>query len=236
MLSFGASLGWLVLLEIGRVIVGDSAGIWFFRLAGLAVGVLLALPIARRICGCYDSKRSSEQMLSIDIWWLLLTLIETTILVITRDSLGQLVALGGFAAYWLVSRALIGGRRSEDPPAARLLLLRVFGHGRRSERLLDELTLRWRPVGTVALIAGPDLALRNIDPSELYGFLTGGLGREFVKDGADLAQRLARLDERQDPDGSVTRDTILLPSKYLAAHARCPGCWLRCDPDGSARL
>jgi hypothetical protein len=200
-LAFGASLGWLVFLEFGRLIVGDSAGIWLFRLAGLAGGTLLALPVARHICGWYESKRSSEQMLSIDIWWLLLTLIETTILVITRDSLGQLIALGGFAAYWLVSRALIGGRRSEDPPAARLLLLRVFGHGRRSERLLDELTLRWRPVGTVALIAGPDLALRNIDPSELYGFLTGSLAREFVKDGADLAQRLARLDERQDPDG-----------------------------------
>lgn len=200
-LAFGASLGWLVFLEFGKAIVGDNAGIWLFRLAGLAGGALLALPLARRIGGWYRTKRTSEQMLFIDIWWLLLTLIETTILVVTRDSLGQLIALAGFGAYWLVSRALIGGLRSEERPTARLLLLRVFGHDRRTERLLDELTLRWRPLGTVELIAGRDLAFRNIDPSELYGFLTGGLAREFVKDGDDLAQRLARHDDRQDPDG-----------------------------------
>ena len=200
-LAFGAGLGWLSFLEIGKAIVGDSAGIWLFRLAGLAGGVLLALPLARRIGGWYRAKRTSEQMLFIGIWWLLLTLIETSILVVTRGGLEQLIALGGFAAFWLVSRALIGGLRSDEPPAARLLLLRVFGHDRRIERLLDELTLRWRPLGTVELIAGRDLAFRNIDPSELYGFLTGGLAREFVKNGDDLARRLARRDERQDPDG-----------------------------------
>jgi hypothetical protein len=82
-----------------------------------------------------------------------------------------------------------------------LLLLRVFGHGRRTERLLDELTQRWRPFGTVDLIAGRDLALRNIDPSEFYTFLSGSLDREFIQGPADLDQRLARRDDRPDPDG-----------------------------------
>jgi hypothetical protein len=81
------------------------------------------------------------------------------------------------------------------------LLVRVFGHDRRTERLLDELTLRWRSFGTVDLIAGRDLALRNIDPGEFYEFLTGKLAREFVQGEADLDQRLARRDDRQDPDG-----------------------------------
>jgi hypothetical protein len=45
------------------------------------------------------------------------------------------------------------------------------------------------------------LALRNIDPGEFYEFLTGKLTREFVQDAADLDQRLARRDDRQDPDG-----------------------------------
>lgn len=200
-LAFGASLGWLAFLELGKGIVGSSAALWLFRAVGLAGGALLALPVARRIGGLYQRKRTSEQMLFIDIWWLLLTMIETTILVVTRGGLGQMAALAGFAAYWIVSRALIGGLRTDEPPAARLLMLRVFGHDRRIERLLDELTLRWRPLGTVELIAGRDLAFRNIDPSELYSFLTGGLAREFVKDGDDLAQRLARRDDRQDPDG-----------------------------------
>ena len=62
----------------------------------------------------------------------------------------------------------------------------MFGPDRGTERLLDELTLRWRPFGTVDLIAGRNLALRNIDPGEFYDFLTGKLAREFVQDGADL--------------------------------------------------
>lgn len=200
-LAFGASLGWLALLEFGKRLVGDGEAIWLFRLAGLAAGFWLALPLARRVGASYAAKRSSEQMLFIDIWWLLLTLIEATILVVVRDDPAQALALGGFAAYWAMSRALLHGQRSDEPPAARLLLLRVFGHDRRIERLLDELTLRWRPLGTVEMIAGRDLALRNLDPAELYGFLTGGLAREFVRDEADLARRLARRDAGQDPDG-----------------------------------
>lgn len=200
-LAFGASLGWLALIELGRLMVGDGAAIWLFRLGGLAAGACLAMPVARRIGARYAARRTSEQMLFIDIWWLLLTLIETAMLLATRDSLVQLLALSGYAAYWSVSRVLLKGRHSDQAPAARLLLLRVFGHDRRIERLLDELALRWRPLGTVEMIAGRDLALRNVDPSELYGFLSGGLAREFVKDSGDLARRLAGCNRRQDPDG-----------------------------------
>jgi hypothetical protein len=114
----------------------------------------------------------------------------------------------------LISRILISGLRTDQSPEARLLLLRVFGHDRRTERLLDELTLRWRPFGTVDLIAGRDLALRNIDPDEFYGSLTGKLTREFVRDGADLDERLARRDDRKDPDGrfeSTSSSAIATP-------------------------
>jgi hypothetical protein len=200
MVALGGSLGWLVLFEIGTVVVGASPAIWVFRLFGLAMGVLLAVPAVRVIGRWYRAKRTSEQMLFIDAWWSLLTLIQTTVLVVTRGPV-QFLALTGLAAYLLCSRTLISGLRTDQPPAARLLLLRVFGHGRRTERLLEELTLRWRPFGTVDLIAGGDLALRNIDPSEFYAFLTGGLAREFIQGEADLEERLTRRDDRQDPDG-----------------------------------
>jgi hypothetical protein len=199
-LALGGGLGWLGIVEIGKLVVGNSAGLWGFRMAGLAVGVLLALPVARAIGRRYQAKRSSEQMLFVDGWWALLTLVQTTELV-ALDGPSQLLALSAFGAYLLVSRALLRGRRSHRPPAARLLLLRVFGHDRRTERLLDELTLDWRPFGTVDLIAGPDLALRTLDPSEFYMFLTRQLAREFVQGPADLDRRLARRDDRPDPDG-----------------------------------
>ena len=140
-------------------------------------------------------------MLFVDAWWALLTSVQTTVLVIMSEQVGKVLAFLGFVVYLLVSRALLHGLQTDRPPAARLLLLRVFGHGRRTERLLDELTQRWRPFGTVDLIAGRDLALRNIDPSEFYTFLSGRMDREFVQGPADLDQRLARRDDRPDPDG-----------------------------------
>jgi hypothetical protein len=42
-------------------------------------------------------------------------------------------------------------------PACTLLLLRVFGFERRTQRLLEELGLRWRHLGPIRLIAGTDL-------------------------------------------------------------------------------
>jgi hypothetical protein len=200
-LALGGSLGWLALVEIGKLVVGEGLALWGFRLLGLAAGVLLALPVARGIGRWYQARRTSEQMLFIDAWWALLTAVQTTTLVITSGRIGEVVAFLGFGAYLLVSHALLHGLQTDRPPAARLLLLRVFGHGRRTERLLDALTQRWRPFGTVDLIAGRDLALRNIDPSEFYTFLSGRLDREFVQGPADLDQRLARRDDRPDPDG-----------------------------------
>jgi hypothetical protein len=199
-LSLGASLGWLIFLEIGRAIVGASPAIWIFRLVGLATGVLLALLAVRGIGQLYRAKRTSDQMLFIDTSWSLLTLYQTAVLVIQWGPEG-FIALAGLGAYLLTSRVLISGLRTDRLPADRLLLLRVFGQDRRTERLFDELTPRWRPFGTVDLLAGRDLALRNIDPSEFYQFLTGKLAREFVQGEADLEERLTRRDDRQDPDG-----------------------------------
>jgi hypothetical protein len=176
-LALGGSLGWLALVEIGKLVVGEGLALWGFRLLGLAAGVLLVLPVARGIGRWYQARRTSEQMLFIDAWWALLTAVQTTTLVITSGRIGEVVAFLGFGAYLLVSHALLRGLQTDRPPAARLLLLRVFGHGRRTERLLDALNQRWRPFGTVDLIAGRDLALRNIDPSEFYTFLSASTGQ-----------------------------------------------------------
>jgi hypothetical protein len=94
------------------------------RLFGLAAGVLLALPAARSISRLHRAKRISEQMLFIDTWWSLLTAIQTAVLVITRGE--GFIALAGLAGYLLISRVLISGLRTDQSPAARLLLLRGF--------------------------------------------------------------------------------------------------------------
>ncbi len=199
-LASGAAFGWMCIFSAGQQLVGNSSLIWLFRFAGLALGLWGAFKLVKKISQYYQFKKSSEQMLFIDIWWGLFTLMESSINMVKVGPVA-LFTLFAFVAYWRVSRMRLVGLQTEEPPTARLLLLRVFGHQYRVERLLDELTLRWRTMGTVELIAGRDLAFKKLGPSELYMFLTGVLSRAFIKDSAHLKQRLLSRDLRQDPDG-----------------------------------
>jgi hypothetical protein len=108
-----------------------------------------------------------------------------------------------FVAYKLVSNralAILDGR-APKPPAARLLLLRIFGARKRTERLMEQLSTRWRYIGPIHLIAGTDLATANLNPVELYAFLAFRFRRLYVKDTEDLARRLASIDCAPDRDG-----------------------------------
>ena len=53
------------------------------------------------------------------------------------------------------------------------MLLRGFGFQKRTERLFDRAAERWRFEGPVAMIAGPDLALRSVDLDEALAFVRG---------------------------------------------------------------
>jgi hypothetical protein len=80
--------------------------------------------------------------------------------------------------------------------------LRVFRGDRRAERLFDDFARRWRYVGSIEMIGGEDLALRNVGPVDFVRFLSGALRRQFIRSPGDLAARLEELDdERPDPDG-----------------------------------
>ncbi len=206
-LAAGGSLAWLLGLQLGRTLVGvDSPAIWLFRLGGFALGCGLALYAVRMIGARYRAKATSDQELFLDGWWAVFTVIQTAIFMIRPEdptvSALMLLSLAAFPAYYLTRRVLLRLMRAGEPaqPVA-LLLLRVFGHDRRTERLLDGITRRWRQIGPVYLIAGPDVALRTIDPQDFYSFLSGRLSRAFVKHGGDLAARLDALDRAPDPDG-----------------------------------
>jgi hypothetical protein len=80
-----------------------------------------------------------------------------------------------FAAYRLV---VDYGRRSvysrqQDQPNVSMLLLRVFGERHRTTRLLDEVSLHWRFLGNIELIAAPDLATSLLEPHGLLAFVVG---------------------------------------------------------------
>jgi hypothetical protein len=113
------------------------------------------------------------------------------------------VGLAAFAGYKLV---VVLGLRPLCRAAARrrgsrLLLLRVFGRRRRSERLFALISAHWRYAGSIELIAGVDLASTTLELRQFLDFLSGRLRLSFINDEGDLQRRLDKMDLAPDPDG-----------------------------------
>jgi hypothetical protein len=182
--------------------VGVGAIFGGIQLLGFALflvpGWLAASWLRRR----YERKRISDQMIAFDAFWLLMTLLLCSRLATEQGALGW-TGLLAFVAYLLVVRLGLRplGWAALAQPNARLLLLRVFGAQRRSERLYDLFNARWRYRGSMQLIGGPDLATSTLEPHEFLDFLSGRLARNFIHGAADLERRMATLDLRPDPDG-----------------------------------
>jgi hypothetical protein len=185
---------------------GTAAGLtasqifWGMMLVGLMVFALIGWALLHWAGSRYRRKRLSDQLVVIDAMWLLFAIVHSIGLVFE----GWPWIFSGFAAFAVFLAARSAGfavlRRSATAPARRLLLLRVFALGARSERLFDVLAKHWRRAGDIMLIAGPDLVTTTVEPHEFLDFLGGGLSRQFVKDRADLARRLENMDTGMDPD------------------------------------
>ena len=55
-------------------------------------------------------------------------------------------------------------------------------------------------LGSIDLIAAPDLASRTVEPSTFLEFVRGRLKRLFIRTPEDLRARIAALDDKPDPD------------------------------------
>ncbi len=101
--------------------------------------------------------------------------------------------LAGLPVLWLavvaVAYAVALGRRAPESAAPQLLMLRVFARRSRQYALLDALQQRWRCLGAVHQIGGPDLAAFNVDLDECAMYLTGRLHELFLPE-AMSAERL----------------------------------------------
>ncbi|HEY3040512.1 MAG TPA: hypothetical protein VGJ66_17375 [Pyrinomonadaceae bacterium] len=173
----------------------------------LLFGFIGATPIAwltlKWIGSRYKRKKISDQSITLDTLWLLFGFFQSLMLA----SAGAGWVLGGFLAfivYKIITRlgfALIAHKASPTKANAKLLLLRVFSLGKRSERLFDALAKHWRHIGSIQLIAGTDLATDNLEPHEFLDFLTAKLARRFIDAPATLDLRISEMDSRPDQDG-----------------------------------
>jgi hypothetical protein len=190
---------------LGHVMAGQVDGLGAYSVIGLivlgiAVFGLTGWLALRWLGGRYEHKKISDQSVILDSIWLLFGVWESVSLFLGTPFLSGLVA---FATYKVVAWAGFSLVRRESQPenSAKLLLLRVFSLGRRSERLFDALTKHWRYVGSIRLIAGPDLATTTIEPHEFLDFLTGKLARRFIDGPQTLDRRISEMDLQPDRDG-----------------------------------
>jgi hypothetical protein len=171
-----------------------------------AIGALIMLWPAWRCVAWlrdrYAAKRSSELLLTADAVWLLQALILASSLYREKGALAALAGALPWIAWRLTLHAAIRPvlKEARERPPMRLLLLRVYGFGKRSRRLLDLLGTRWRLMGSIDLIAAPDLASRTVEPSTFLEFVRGRLARLFIRSPDDLRARIAGIDDRPDPD------------------------------------
>jgi hypothetical protein len=173
-----------------------------------ALGALAAWTSVRWLASSYKRRRASDQMLTVDVM-MLIFVVPLSVLVTTWPEnqlhgwlLGA-VGLASFAGYKFWTRLRLRSWRQRKRPTAprTLLLLRVFGFERRTQRLLEDVGQRWRYLGPIRLIGGTDLAYATLEPHEFLDFLSGRLSRAFVKDREDLQGRLAEGRATPDPDG-----------------------------------
>nr|WP_295077782.1 hypothetical protein [uncultured Roseateles sp.] len=105
--------------------------------------------------------------------------------------------LGGTVA----SYALALGPKPDLGQGPQLLMLRVFSSDSRRHDLLDLLQGRWRFVGAVHQIGGPDMVAMNVDPYELMKFLANRLHELFLPTGISRGELQARLLTQPDKEG-----------------------------------
>lgn len=173
-----------------------------FGLFGILPWLLAFYPLkvfARYLAAAYRRKLFSETWYLLAGLWAIALLIQALVL---SHSLG-FSAYGLLLAWWVIplsARFLEAWLRPQHTPPM-LLLLRVFRGDDSMEALFDSVVEKWRYSGNTLLIEGKDLALRNLEPDELFSFMSGHLGDRFISDAAHLQSALKDIDLQADPDG-----------------------------------
>lgn len=119
----------------------------------------------------------------------------------TSNTIYYIFPFIAFFLYKLCTRLILINFRSMEQIRVSLLILRVFSLGQKSRTLFNDLSNAWRYIGDVKMIAGPDLAISSVEPHEFLNFITGKLKILFIRNNADLNNRLNNLDEKPDYNG-----------------------------------
>jgi hypothetical protein len=189
------------LLDLSAAGSADITNYGLFMLVALPVG-WIAWQVLRRIAGLFARKRFSDVQLVVDCWWVTVAAaVIASDLIVAIGAAGIAAGVAAFAVYRLSVAGVLRRVSARPTRPIRLLLLRVFGYQARTESLFDGVAQRWRFRGPVCLIAGVDLAARTADPGDMLALLGRRLAAQYIASADQVPERVARLDERPDPDG-----------------------------------
>ena len=193
-------VAWLALIGVGFVL-------------SLALGVLAT----RLLAGWYARFGFSDQMLLLGSTFLVFAVDQSGSASTTEGGpfgIGLLIYLAAAAVAFVLYRLI--HRRPVDPAA--LLVLRVFSSDPTRQRLLDQIASRWRYLGPVRMIGGPDLAVTNVEPDEFLAFAE--------RQDAETLHKRPRRPRRKDreprdtgrPGRPLSDRRVLLFRRHLATH------------------
>lgn len=138
----------------------------------------------------------------------------------TAAVMGQIPEHAGDAAFWsvwvplpwlavtLAVYALVLGQPPGAADGPQLLVLRVFSKDSRKRSLLDAVQARWRFVGAVHQIGGPDMVAMNVDPYESAMFLSNRTHELFLPVAGEIEHLQARLQTAPDREGRFSINEV----------------------------
>ncbi len=170
-------------------------------LIGFVVLGLIGWQVLKLLGKLYLNKKISDKTITADSLMLLFSIVQSIGLAF-EGAIWILSGLVGFIFYKLITIISFNMRSNKKVINVRkLLLLRVFSLGKKSEVLFDKIEMYWRQIGTINMIAGPDLATTTIEPHEFLAFIGGKLSRSFIDSYKTFENRLSEVDLKPDPDG-----------------------------------
>ena len=186
--------------SIGLSATGTVIALHLIGFAAFAIVGWLILGSLRRL---YEKKYLSEHSITVDAVWLLFG-IANSIGLVFEGRLWIFSGIAAFIVYKVVGAGLfhlLRVQRRAKRNSPRLLFLRVFALGTRSASIFDAVGRFWRAIGSIQMIAGPDLATAAVEPHEFLDFLSRKLDRRFIDSGRTLDLRMDQLDLQPDGDG-----------------------------------
>jgi hypothetical protein len=172
---------------------------------GFVLSLFLGVVATRLLAGWYVRFGFSDQMLLLGSTFLVFAVDQSGSASTTEGGpfgIGLVIYLAAGVVAFVLYRLI--HRRPVAPTS--LLMLRVFSSDPTHQHLLDQIASRWRYLGPVLMIGGPDLAVNNVEPDEFLSFVSGGTRRLFVSGPEDLAERVRSLEIRTDRDARYRID------------------------------